>query len=156
MKLPILLATCAVLAGCERAPAPPAVPITASESAGAAASPSVPPSAPVAAPEASSLFPAAFTALGTEPFWSAAVDGNRLVYSTPEDQKGEEITVTRSGAGSVLRLAGELRGGALTLELRAATCSDGMSDTVYPYAVEAQIGTQKLTGCARLAGGQPG
>jgi uncharacterized membrane protein len=94
-------------------------------------------------------FPAKFTGLGTEPFWSIAVDGTSLVSSSLNDPAERRATVTRVERGGVLLLAGSLDGKPLAVTVRQQPCSDGMSDRRYPYALEVKIGEQTLTGCAR-------
>jgi uncharacterized membrane protein len=93
--------------------------------------------------------PTRFTALGTEPFWAAKVNGDKLTYSTPEEQVGRTISVTRSMRGELVDLAGTLAGKDLTLTLSAGPCSDGMSDTVYPFTVRRRFGADEQRGCAR-------
>ena len=93
--------------------------------------------------------PARFTALGTEPFWAAKVDGARLTYITPQDQVGQPITVARTSQGDSVEFAATLAGKRLTLTVSAGPCSDGMSDTVYPFAVRRQLGDDEQRGCAR-------
>lgn len=105
-----------------------------------------PASRPAATPFA---LPERFTALGTEPFWAAKVDGARLTYSTPEDQAGRTISVTRRNKTRVAVVEGMLGGRPLRLRIGAGPCSDGMSDVVYPFAVERTEGDVVHNGCAR-------
>jgi uncharacterized membrane protein len=94
-------------------------------------------------------FPAKFTGLGTEPFWSIVVDGTTLVWSSMNDPVERRATVSRLERGGILRLAGSLDGKPMSATLWQQQCSDGMSDRRYPYALEVKIGQQKLSGCAR-------
>ncbi len=106
--------------------------------------------APRDPPEVSAFaLPERFTALGTEPFWAAKVDGARLTYSTPEDQAGRTIPVTRRNEARVAVIEGMLDGRLLRLRIGAGPCSDGMSDVVYPFAVERTEGAAVHNGCAR-------
>jgi uncharacterized membrane protein len=125
-------------------------PAQAAASAPAASPP--PSTAPVAPTPAGLALPARFTALGTEPFWAAKVDGARLTYSTPEDQAGQAVAVARTSHGAAVEVAGTLAGKRLTLTLSAGPCSDGMSDTVYPFAVRRRLGDDEQRGCARPDG----
>lgn len=93
--------------------------------------------------------PARFAALGTEPFWAAKVDGNRLTYSTPEDPDGRSGAVVRTSHGDRVELDATLAGQRLTLTVSAGPCSDGMSDTVYPFTVRRRLGEDDQRGCAR-------
>ncbi|QGN54663.1 hypothetical protein [Novosphingobium sp. Gsoil 351] len=93
--------------------------------------------------------PGRFTALGTEPFWAAKVDGDRLTYSTPLDQRGRVVAVTRTAGPGFADIGGLLDGRPLRLRVTAGPCSDGMSDTVYPFSVERSVGPATERGCAR-------
>lgn len=93
--------------------------------------------------------PDRLVALGTEPFWSATVAGTRLTYSTPTDEKGRIVLVTRSGGVDHATLEGVLDGRPFRLRVTAGPCSDGMSDNVYPFAVERTMGDSLERGCAR-------
>jgi uncharacterized membrane protein len=42
--------------------------------------------------------------------------------------------------------------GQVTLTLRKAACSDGMSDTAYPMTAQAAVAGEALSGCALPAG----
>ena len=106
-------------------------------------------SANSAADPAQTGVPEPFTALGTEPFWAAKVDGGVLLYQTPEDQAGQRIAVTRRAIGVQTEFSGTLGGATLTLSVGAGPCSDGMSDTVYPHSAKLRIGVQELNGCAK-------
>ena len=94
-----------------------------------------------------------FTANGTEPFWSVTVNRNGIVYSSPETSKrtypyvapikaeGRPIDVVR-----VYRLNGQPNG---TLIIKKVdSCSDGMSDNVYPYEATLILGNRVMEGCA--------
>lgn len=93
-------------------------------------------------------FPDRLRALGTEPFWALDIDRGAIAYSTAEQPTPVAGRAARSAAGRVLTLAGTLAGKPVTARLIPATCSDGMSDRVYPYAVTIQLGGETLNGCA--------
>jgi uncharacterized membrane protein len=89
-------------------------------------------------------------AIGTEPFWGARVEGRCVTYSRPEDQKGTRVwtryTPGANGSGS---WSGSLGGSRFELRIRReAGCSDGMSDTRYPFAVELLVNGEQRRGCA--------
>jgi uncharacterized membrane protein len=110
---------------------------------------------PQAAPSASAAataFPARLRALGTEPFWSIAIDGGTIVYTTPDKPKSKAVRVRREEAAGILKLSGRLAGEAISITITPESCSDGMSDIVYPYAAKVRLGGQALQGCARLPG----
>lgn len=83
-------------------------------------------------------------ALGTEPFWGVEIRPDLLIL-TGVDR--EELRVANPGArmeGGAAVFAAE----GLTLTLKAAACSDGMSDRTYPLEAEARVGEEVLKGCA--------
>lgn len=104
------------------------------------------------APSAAAGFPRQLQALGTEPFWSLAIEGDRVLYTTIEDQTGVRARVRRDEADGRLTLSGSLAGEALAVTIIPQGCSDGMSDRLYPYAASLRIGTRDLQGCARIPG----
>ena len=135
------------LAACERESASPPTP-----SPAATALPTAPPTPTAPASPAIKLafdLPERFTALGTEPFWAAEIDGDRVTYKTPEDQAGQVAAITRTGGEDFVELRGTLAGQTLTLALTKGPCSDGMSDTVYPLSVTRRLGDDTQRGCAR-------
>ncbi len=87
--------------------------------------------------------------LGTEPFWGIEISPAELVF-TGVDRP--EFHAPNPGA----RIEGEIaviaardpQGLALTIRLKPAKCSDGMSDWVYPLDAEVQLGPETLKGCA--------
>lgn len=93
-----------------------------------------------------------FTAVGTEPFWSVTVSRNGIVYSTP-DAKNIKYPYTAPKAASsrpldllrVYKLNGKTSG---FLVIKKGSCSDGMSDRVYPYDATVILGDRVLEGCA--------
>jgi len=151
-RAPLSLVLALALAACEQGqpPAPPPSPAetrTAPSAPTVAAQPTTASANPAAKPGLA--LPERFTALGTEPFWAAEVDGERLTYKTPEDQVGQVAAITRTPGDGVVTLEGALARQALTLTISAGPCSDGMSDTVYPFSVTRRLGDDTQRGCAR-------
>jgi uncharacterized membrane protein len=91
----------------------------------------------------------AMRALGTEPFWNAAIDGRCVTYSTPENQAGTRIW-TRIGDGPEGPIfTGTYQGKPFVLVVRPSPrCSDGMSDRLYEWRAELTVGGEKRSGCA--------
>lgn len=140
-------ALCLALAACSGGTVPDPVPSSGALASSAdAAVPSA--SAPAQPSMATLAVPPAFKAIGTEPFWSASVLGDTLIYSTPEFPEGARVATSRSNESGLVRLTGTIDGKPLELELRAGPCSDGMSDVVYPFAVTRKIGADIQRGCA--------
>jgi uncharacterized membrane protein len=141
MKASLLLAPL-LLAACS-APPPPAPPAPIEPMAPAAPTPPASTAAPVASAPLHS-----FRALGTEPFWHLDVDGNAIVYTTPDNQAGLALAGTRSASGDGVDIRGTHDGQAFVLRVRQGDCSDGMSDNRYPMTAEFEIGGELLKGCA--------
>ena len=85
--------------------------------------------------------------LGTEPFWGGNVGPGRLTYTTPDNEKGETIPVSRFAGRGGVSFSGALAAGGLTLAVTPGACNDGMSDTHYPFTVTVQIGAETRSGC---------
>lgn len=93
--------------------------------------------------------PPSFRALGTEPFWSARVEGATLAWSTPEQPDGQAVPITRKDGDGKAVISAKVGGLPLVLEVSPGSCSDGMSDTVYPLSVVRRLGGDVQRGCAR-------
>jgi uncharacterized membrane protein len=88
-------------------------------------------------------------ATGTEPFWSAAIEGRCVTYRTPENHSGTRIWATFTGSRDFGQWAGFLANERFVLmTTQHANCSDGMSDRSYPIAVTLTIGSDERRGCA--------
>lgn len=88
-------------------------------------------------------------AVGTEPFWSARIEGRCVTYSHPEDQKGTRVW-TRFSTGPQSGIwTGNLSGKPFELRTQPQPgCSDGMSDNRYPIAVTLTVNGEQRKGCA--------
>lgn len=105
-------------------------------------------SAPPPAPPSPSV-PATLTALGTEPFWSARIDSGMLAYATPDAPEPQPVPVTRREGEGKATFSATAEGKVLVLEIAPGSCSDGMSDTVYPMTAIRRLGEDVQRGCAR-------
>ncbi len=95
-------------------------------------------------------FPPSLQVVGTEPFWGIRIDGETLLYSTPETiDAPRRLEGTRRVDGDGLHFTGQEGEDAFALDVRREPCSDGMSDIEYPYLAEFVSGAQTLQGCAR-------
>ena len=90
-----------------------------------------------------------FQALGTEPFWAVEVLPGQLRYSDPENIAGTTFAATESREATGVRYSGTMSGQPISLLVQPGTCSDGMSDTVYPWTVVLTKDGRRLQGCAR-------
>lgn len=89
---------------------------------------------------------------GTEPFWGGEVTGNTLTYSTPENQAGVAIPVSRFAGHGGISWTGEYEGARFALAVTPGKCSDGMSDRTYPFVVTLAVSGEQRSGCAWTAG----
>jgi uncharacterized membrane protein len=85
---------------------------------------------------------------GTEPFWGGEVSGATLTYSTPENQVGTKIAISRWVTDEGLVFNGTLDGKPVALGVTEAQCSDGMSDRTYPFTATLTLGADVRRGCA--------
>lgn len=112
-----------------------------------------------AAVDAASVEPAAseegpvtrFRAMGNEPFWSVAVDGTQLRYSTPDNPDGIVLEATRSAYAKGVEFMGEHAGKPFNLNIRGEACPDTMADTTHEFTAVFDFDGQTLRGCAERA-----
>lgn len=134
---------CLLLAACSPQPSPGAP----------APSPTQPRPEPSAAtvPAPTPTIGVRLRAVGTEPFWAVNMDGNRLLYMTPENPDGTALTANHTPSARGGTWTGTHAGQPFTLiigESAAGSCSDGMSETEYRYHVDFTIAGRQLRGCA--------
>jgi uncharacterized membrane protein len=83
---------------------------------------------------------------GTEPFWNIEINSEREARYSQPDGSPQAFKVTefsRSGRNASMKLDS---GGKVSV--MAQSCSDGMSDNVYPYAVRVDLPDgRQLNGC---------
>ena len=94
----------------------------------------------------------AFIAGGNEPFWSVEVDGDALIYSTPEQMPGLVLQATREARDGNVVYRGEHDGREFELELRDQPCQDSMSGWRHDFTARFDWGATTMTGCARRTG----
>lgn len=163
------LACAGLLAACSAdAPDPVVPPAAGSAPAGAGDTPATTPAgtAPAPAPDSTDVRNAVptgiasaipltrvteFVATGNEPFWSVEVDGDALVYSTPEQMPGTTMQAEREDRPGAVVFRG--RDGELAFELEIADepCQDSMSGWNHDFTATFTHGERSLTGCARRA-----
>ena len=93
----------------------------------------------------------AWRALGTEPFWHVRVDGDTLVFSTPEDQDGRTMRGRRVPSRTGFAYVGNDGEKKFPLDISPGECSDGMSDNRYEYAATFTYGDATYKGCGEAA-----
>ncbi len=84
---------------------------------------------------------------GNEPFWGGDLVGNRLTYSTPDNQAGETVAVTRFAGRGGMSFTGSLASGEFAMMVTPGRCSDGMSDRTYPFTVTLRLASETRNGC---------
>ena len=109
--------------------------------------------APAPSPAASrpGLIITEWVALGNEPFWNVSIMPDSIVWRTPEHLEGIHFPpAPRERSGNVIRWQTQRTGtpASLDLSIESMTCSDGMSDRVYPYKATLTLDAQTFTGCA--------
>ena len=92
-----------------------------------------------------------FRAFGTEPFWNVNVEGDRLTFTTPDDQVGIAMQGSRRAVDRGIELHGTHAGKAFTLSVTPGECSDGMSDNVYALSARFRFGDMDYAGCGEAA-----
>jgi len=99
--------------------------------------------------------PSPLQCLGTEPFWSVAIDGNVLTYNTPDLKPiAAQVGSVQQSRNSTIVWRVVPKDGPVasaTIEAHQA-CSDGMSDRVFSFSarVETRDG-MFLSGCCERA-----
>ena len=88
---------------------------------------------------------------GNEPFWNVNVEGDRLVYSTPDDPAGVQLQGRRRAIPGGLEIAGSHDGRAFVLTVVEGECSDGMSDETYRLVAKFRFGDIDVSGCGEAA-----
>ena len=91
--------------------------------------------------------PAPYRALGTEPFWNLLIDERNLTFIEPEAQPILQPTppVINGFAGPIYQTQ---RIGVNIVKNQS--CSDGMSDRVYPDRVQVTVDGRQFNGCGGL------
>ena len=88
-----------------------------------------------------------FRVFGNEPFWNAAVEGDRLTYSTPDDPAGVVLQGRRRAIPGGVEIAGSHDGRAFVLTVIEDDCSDGMSDNNHALSARLRFGDIDFSGC---------
>jgi uncharacterized membrane protein len=90
--------------------------------------------------------PPPYHALGTEPFWNLLIDEHDLTFTQPDAQPIRQRTPK-----VIIGIAGEIyQTPRIDVNIVHGTCSDGMSDRVYPDKVQVTVDGQRFNGCGGL------
>ena len=87
--------------------------------------------------------PANYKALGTEPFWSLAIEGKRMMFTLA----GEHHVFGASAVSSPSVNGWRHVSKTITADVTYAPCSDGMSDRTYKDTVTVMVGKNTYKGC---------
>ena len=94
----------------------------------------------------------AWRAFGNEPFWSVRLEGDTLVFSTPENQAGTTMKGRRvPSLIGVVYMGTDVDGREFNLDIQPGQCSDGMSDNTYQHVATFIYGETTYRGCAESA-----
>lgn len=93
----------------------------------------------------------AYRAFGNEPFWSARIDGETLVFSTPENPDGRTMQGQRVPSLRGVAFHGKDGDVDFNLDIQDGACSDGMSDNHYVLVSTFIYGETTYRGCAEAA-----
>ena len=88
---------------------------------------------------------------GNEPFWNVNVEGDRLVYSAPDDPAGVRLQGRRRAIPGGVEITGSHDGRAFVLTVAQGECSDGMSDETYWLVATFRFGDIDVSGCGEAA-----
>lgn len=90
----------------------------------------------------------ALECIGTEPSWSASINGQSAVIENADKTTVHKVTDVSGAAGyskEYLRIYSGTSG-AVAIANRTDRCTDGLNKRLYPYEV-IFVGKQKLYGC---------
>ena len=84
-----------------------------------------------------------YRALGTEPFWSLEIEGDRMLFS-----RAGENAISSSSTSSRPSFNGwRYISKAITADVTFTPCSDGMSDLTYKDTVTVMVDKERYSGC---------
>ena len=88
----------------------------------------------------------AYHAVGTEPFWSLSIDQRTISFTLAGSQP-----VQQPKPQVIIGFAGEIyRTQRIDVNIVHGSCSDGMSDRIYPDKVQVRVDEHNFTGCGGL------
>ena len=97
--------------------------------------------------------PYLFRAFGNEPFWSATVGADSVVFEQPDEPRRTAVPVVkREDAGGRWTVQARTAGESpheIHIILTPGRCSDSMSGALYSLSAEAVFDGRPLSGCAR-------
>ena len=102
----------------------------------------------------SSRLPALLECLGTEPFWRITLSPGAARADLLFIERGYDFRLTYAasamGRSDIWTVKGTGGKAEMSLKVKRESCSDGMSDTNYPYSTGARVPSAELiAGCCR-------
>ncbi len=90
-----------------------------------------------------------YACIGTEPFWSLDIGGNKLSLSLPlgDSPMTEEVISRVNAQNTAEDCAFVVKSESITATVLTGQCSDGMSDKVYSNHLVFTIGDSAMYGC---------
>jgi uncharacterized membrane protein len=90
--------------------------------------------------------PPPYHAVGTEPFWNLLIDEHDVTFTVPD-----ALAVRQPTPQVIHGFAGEIyQTPRINVSIVHGTCSDGMSDRVYPDKVQVTVDGKRFEGCGGL------
>ena len=90
--------------------------------------------------------PAPYHGVGTEPFWNLLIDEHDITFVQPDHQP-----ITQRTPAVIHGFAGEIyQTPRINVNIVHGTCSDGMSDRVYPDKVQVTVDGTRFNECGGL------
>jgi putative lipoprotein len=97
--------------------------------------------------------PYLYRASGNEPFWSATVGEDSIVFEQPEEPRRLAAPITGRETSAGRRVFHAETGGSVPHRFRVTLtpgrCADSMSGAIYSFSAEAVVDERPLSGCAR-------
>jgi uncharacterized membrane protein len=87
------------------------------------------------------------TLTGSEPFWNLRIEGSEGLWTTPDNQPGTRLSISRFAGNNGLGFSATLEGQALNAVLTPGDCNDAMTDRRFPFVATIALGGETLTGC---------
>ena len=90
--------------------------------------------------------PPPYHAVGTEPFWDLLIDEHHLTFALAGTQP-----ITQPTPAVIHGIAGEIyQTPRINVNIVHGSCSDGMSDRVFPDKVQVTVDGRRFNGCGGL------
>ncbi|BCW89654.1 hypothetical protein sos41_28200 [Alphaproteobacteria bacterium SO-S41] len=109
------------------------------------------------APKLAEAVKSTLRGVGTEPFWSMEITGQKITLTAPGPENDEVTEFKPESSTALGATAHSWTSGPLTVTVSEGACSDGMSEVNYPYSIEVTVtgkNAVSLKGCAYRSWGQ--